>query len=178
MISLRFRRARSLVGADGSPRRSISRLANLEAAAAAFLPDILWAGCAFLSACSTSRRIASDLVGVSGCFRLHLSTDALNSGLIRIAVTGSIPVAGRPLFFVLRLFLVSFIFSYYSKSPWNTSGDGNPFNQRYCIQFVSHTKTQLRHCSVPIGSAPQFRSAVAQSRSQLVSRRLSAPLEP
>jgi hypothetical protein len=59
---------------------------------------------------STIRRIASDLFGLSGCSRLHLSSASRKSGDSLIEVTASCPVAGRPrLFFVVR-----FIFSYYA----------------------------------------------------------------
>jgi hypothetical protein len=61
----------------------------------------------FLMLLSTIRRIASDLLGLSGCCRLHLSSASRKSGDNLIEVTASCPVAGRPrLFFVIR-----FIFS-------------------------------------------------------------------
>jgi hypothetical protein len=61
---------------------------------------------------STIRRIASDLLGLSGSSRLHLSSASRKSGDSLIEVTASCPVAGRPrlffvvrfIFFVLRLF--------------------------------------------------------------------------
>ena len=56
---------------------------------------------------STIRWIASDLLGLSGCSRLHLSSASRKSGDSLIEITASCPV-GRP-----RLFLVlRFIFSH------------------------------------------------------------------
>jgi hypothetical protein len=49
--------------------------------------------------CSIIRRIASERGGRSSCFAAHESIAARNSGESLIAVTGSRPVAGRPLFF-------------------------------------------------------------------------------
>jgi DNA-binding transcriptional LysR family regulator len=53
----------------------------------------------FLSTCSIIRRIASDRGGLSGCRSAHASIASRISGESLIAVTGSRPVAGRPLFF-------------------------------------------------------------------------------
>src|SRR5262249_20364349 len=48
---------------------------------------------------STSRRIATERDGLSGCCFAHASIADLSSGDSRIADTGSCPVAGRPRFF-------------------------------------------------------------------------------
>jgi hypothetical protein len=54
----------------------------------------------FLMLLSTIRRIASDLLGLSGCNRLHLSSASRKSGDSLIEVTACCPVAGRPRRFV------------------------------------------------------------------------------
>ena len=65
---------------------------------------------------SMSRRAASDRDGLSGCFCAQSSTRAINSLGARIGSTGSMPVAGRPRFFVARkLSLTRFIFFVYEK---------------------------------------------------------------
>jgi hypothetical protein len=51
------------------------------------------------SAFSISRRMASDLDGVSFCFAAHASILAANSGASRIDVTGVMPVGAGPRFF-------------------------------------------------------------------------------
>jgi hypothetical protein len=48
---------------------------------------------------STSRRMASERGSPSSCRAAQVSIDARNSAESRMAVTGSRPVAGRPLFF-------------------------------------------------------------------------------
>ena len=49
-----------------------------------------------VSPSSTSRRIASDSVGESGCFSAHLVIDARTSGSARKPTRGAEPVRGRP----------------------------------------------------------------------------------
>jgi hypothetical protein len=50
---------------------------------------------------STNRRIASDSFGSSGCLAAHLRIAARKAGVPRNPISGTCPVAGRPLFFCL-----------------------------------------------------------------------------
>jgi hypothetical protein len=54
-----------------------------------------------LSPSSTSRRMASESVGVSACFSAHLTISARITGSARKPIIGVIPVAGRPADFCL-----------------------------------------------------------------------------
>jgi hypothetical protein len=97
-ISARFRRACSSGDIDLSLRGSISRAANFDALCAVSLFGGRLAGFP-TRARSMIRRIASERVGRSSCF-LHQSSNLdRRAEDKRIAVTGSRPVAGRPLFF-------------------------------------------------------------------------------
>ena len=59
-----------------------------------------------LSANSTSWRIASEREGLSGCCFAQVSIADLSAGERRIADTGSLPVAGRPLFLFGSTFFI------------------------------------------------------------------------
>src|SRR5262249_12998630 len=63
-------------------------------------------------AVSIIRRMASERGGLSSCFAAHASIASRISGESLIAVTGSRPVAGRPLFFGTTP-IDFFIFRYY-----------------------------------------------------------------
>jgi hypothetical protein len=67
---------------------------------------------------STRRRMASARLGRSSRSADHASMLAISSSGIRNDRTGSLPVAGRPRFFGMTLFLNGFIFeSYHNCSP-------------------------------------------------------------
>jgi len=59
-----------------------------------------WLHLAFtFSPSSTRRRMASESVGVSGCFSAHLTIEALITGSARKPIRGVMPVRGRPMTF-------------------------------------------------------------------------------
>src|SRR5271166_5948554 len=62
-----------------------------------------------LSANSTNWRIASEREGLSGCCFAQVSIADLSAGESRIADTGSLPVAGRPLFLFGSTFFVDIV---------------------------------------------------------------------
>jgi hypothetical protein len=69
---------------------------------------------------STSRRMASERSGLSVCLAAQASTFSRNSDESRIAVTGSRPVAGRPLFFRTTFLRDAFIFLVLPKEATTT----------------------------------------------------------
>ena len=77
-----------------------------------FVSDHLRGGLpAFPSANSTRRRIATDRGGASSCLAAQASIDARRAGESRMAVTGSCPVAGLPLFLFCNTVIDSTIYS-------------------------------------------------------------------
>ena len=69
---------------------------------------------------STSRRMASERSGLSVCLAAQASTFSRNSDESRIAVTGSRPVAGLPLFFRTTFLRDAFIFLVLAKEATTT----------------------------------------------------------
>ena len=69
---------------------------------------------------STSRRMASERSGLSVCLAAQASTFSRNSDESRIAVTGSRPVAGLPLFFRTTFLRDAFIFLVLPKEATTT----------------------------------------------------------
>jgi hypothetical protein len=107
--SRRFLCWRSSAVADGSASLSICWPARSRAVDAAFGLRC-FIGCDPASPSSTSRRMASERPGLSVCLAAQASTFSRNSDESRMAVTGSCPVAGRPLFFRTTFLLAAFIF--------------------------------------------------------------------
>ena len=71
---------------------------------------------------STSRRMASERVGLSLCFAAHLSTVSRNSSVARSAIVGVLPVGGPPLFCITDI--AFFIFGVTEKQ---VEGKGSRF---------------------------------------------------
>jgi len=105
LMSRRFRSRRSSGVADGSPISSIRRPAMSEAFAAA-VGLVCLVGSEPLSAISIMRRMAPER-DPSECLAAQSSIDLISARGIRVATSGSLPVAGRPLFF-LGITLIDF----------------------------------------------------------------------
>src|SRR5215831_13559871 len=96
LVSLCLRSWRSSSVDDGSIRRSISRVANSDAFVALFARDPL--RCVVSSPSSTSRRMASGLVGLSLCLAAQASTRLRSSNERWMVVEASCLSVRRPLF--------------------------------------------------------------------------------
>ena len=96
-VSLRFRRARSSAGIDGSPRRSSSWPAIACALDADFLLRLL-GNLPPASACSSKRRIAPERDAAPSRLA-QTSRVSINACGRRTPTSGSAPVAGRLFFF-------------------------------------------------------------------------------
>jgi hypothetical protein len=86
--------------------RNWVRFCNTRVAVVYFSPRLLCRFDLALSANSTSWRIASEREGLSGCCFAQVSIADLSAGERRIADTGSLPVAGRPLFLFGSTFFI------------------------------------------------------------------------
>jgi hypothetical protein len=103
---------------------------------------------------STSRRMASERLGSSCCRAAQPSIASVNAGESRSAVTGSLPVAGRPRFF-FGITLFDFpIFLYNLKSSQGEAAtsapaltqvtkDANPMTQADRVLSTPHTNTPI-----------------------------------
>lgn len=117
--SRRFLCCCSSAVADGSASLSICWPARSMAFDVAFgLRRFM--SCDPASPSSTSRRMASERSGLSVCLAAQASTFSRNSDESRIAVTGSRPVAGRPLFFRTTFLRDAFIFLVLPKEATTT----------------------------------------------------------
>jgi hypothetical protein len=117
--SRRFLCCCSSAVADGSASLSICWPARSMAFDAAFgLRRFM--SCDPASPSSTSRRMASERSGLSVCLAAQASTFSRNSDESRIAVTGSRPVAGLPLFFRTTFLRDAFIFLVLPKEATTT----------------------------------------------------------
>jgi hypothetical protein len=94
----------------GSPCESFSdqpdSIANLESALGRKPPY-----CLALSPSSTRRRMASESVGISGCFSAHFTIEARITGSARNPISGVVPLRGRPMTFCLTgiVFFILFV---------------------------------------------------------------------
>jgi len=121
--SRRFLCCCSSAVADGSASLSICWPARSMAFDVAFgLRRFM--SCDPASPSSTSRRMASERSGLSVCLAAQASTFSRNSDESRIAVTGSRPVAGLPLFFRTTFLRDAFIFLVLPKEATTTRGTG------------------------------------------------------
>ena len=124
--SRRFLCCCSSAVADGSASLSICWPARSMAFDVAFgLRRFM--SCDPASPSSTSRRMASERSGLSVCLAAQASTFSRNSDESRIAVTGSRPVAGRPLFFRTTFCVTPSYFLYYPRRQQRLArkiGDG------------------------------------------------------
>jgi hypothetical protein len=117
--SRRFLCCCSSAVADGSASLSICWPARSMAFDVAFgLRRFM--SCDPASPSSTSRRMASERSGLSVCLAAQASTFSRNSDESRIAVTGSRPVAGLPLFFRTTFLRDAFIFLVLPKEATTT----------------------------------------------------------